>query len=48
MINASQAGWVVGLTTLPIANPGDAVVHLGFAGGGPFPIDDEDVDISLP
>jgi predicted deacylase len=45
VIGASQGGYVVGLTTLPVVNPGDAVVHLGFPGGGPFNIDDEDSDI---
>lgn len=41
---APQDGYVVGLTTLPLVNPGDAVIHLGFPGGGPFAIDDDDND----
>lgn len=42
-IVADKAGYVIGLTTLPVINPGDAVVHVGFPGGGPFAIDDDEV-----
>lgn len=42
LITAPQAGYVVGITTLPVINPGDAVVHLGFPGGGPFAVDDDE------
>ena len=44
-ITAGQAGFVIGVTTLPVVNPGDAVVHLGFPGGGPFAIDDEEMSV---
>lgn len=48
--DAPHGGVVIGMTTLPLVNPGDAVVHLALPGqhedarGEDEPTDDEDVD----
>ncbi len=34
-VTAPADGWVIGATTLPLVNPGDAVVHLGTEGPAP-------------
>lgn len=50
-VDADEPGWVIGVTTLPLVQPGHAVIHLGLPGNRPpsedDPTEEEDLDPEL-